>query len=104
MYLRRLRVQKRTVDGALDDCPLRWMDSFSMRSFTNDAIFDDTLPVADGWMEAGLLVPLERLQAAMQDWFLRKGYLRPGEFLELAGMQTAGAGHAPTTAAQEQRV
>lgn len=47
-----------------------------MRNFTNDAIFDDTLPVADGLMEAGLLVPLDLLQERMEAWFRRKGYLQ----------------------------
>jgi len=46
-----------------------------MRNFTNDQIFDDTLPLADGLIEAGARVPLERLQSAMEDWFRRKSYL-----------------------------
>jgi hypothetical protein len=56
-------------------CPLKWLDNFSMRNFTNDAIFDDTLPVSDGLMEVGARVPLDRLQTAMEDWFRRKSYL-----------------------------
>lgn len=64
-------------------CPIRWIDSFAMRNFTNDAVFDDTLPAADGLLEAGNRVPLDRLQAAMEDWFRRKGYLKAGERLEL---------------------
>ena len=32
-----------------------------MRNFTNDAIFDDTLPVADGLLEVGNRVPLDLL-------------------------------------------
>ena len=46
-----------------------------MRNFTNDPIFDDTLPVADGLMKIGMRVPLERLRDAMEDWFRRKSYL-----------------------------
>ena len=46
-----------------------------MRNFTNDQVFDDTLPTGDGLMEIGTRVPLERLQSAMEDWFRRKGYL-----------------------------
>ncbi len=89
MFLRRLRVQRRTAQGLVVDCPLRWMDSFAMRSFTNDAIFDDTLPVADGWLESGTLVPIDALRAAMQAWFQRKGYLSPDESLLLTEIQTA---------------
>lgn len=64
-------------------CPIRQIDNFAMRNFTNDAVFDDTLPVADGLMEAGLLVPLDRLQMAIEDWFRRKGYLKPEEQLKV---------------------
>jgi hypothetical protein len=46
-----------------------------MRNFTNDPIFDDTIPVADGVMEVGTRVPLEKLRDAMEDWFQRKSYL-----------------------------
>ena len=55
-----------------------------MRNFTNDVVFDDTLPIADGLLEAGSRVPLDRLQPAMEDWFRRKGYLKAGERLELS--------------------
>ena len=60
-----------------------WIDNFAMRNFTNDAIFDDTLPAGEGLLEAGFRVPLDRLQPAMEDWFRRKGYLRPGETLRV---------------------
>ena len=46
-----------------------------MRTFTNEAAFDDTLPIADGLLEAGLLVPIDRLEERMSDWFRRKSYL-----------------------------
>jgi hypothetical protein len=55
-----------------------------MRNFTNDAVFDDTLPVADGLMEAGHHVPLDRLGVAMEDWFRRKDYLKGDERLVVA--------------------
>ena len=52
-----------------------------MRNFTGDPIFDDTLPAGDGLLEVGHRVPLDRLRDAMEDWFRRKGYLKPGEKL-----------------------
>jgi hypothetical protein len=70
MYSRRIRV---THNG--QPCPIHWLDNFAMRNFTNDAVFDDTLPIADGTLEIGARVPLAALQAAMEDWFRRKGYL-----------------------------
>lgn len=54
---------------------MKWLDNFAMRNFTNDPVFDDTLPVADGWMEVGTRVPLDRLRDAMEDWFRKKSYL-----------------------------
>jgi hypothetical protein len=82
MFARKLQVLYRDFpEGPAKPCPIGWIDNFAMRNFTNDAIFDDTLPVADGLMEAGYRVPLDRLQAAMTDWFRRKSYLKPGETL-----------------------
>jgi hypothetical protein len=57
-----------------------------MRNFTNDAVFDDTLPVGDGLLEVGNRIPLERLQASMQDWFRRKGYLKAGEEVRVSSL------------------
>jgi hypothetical protein len=68
-------------EGDRRPCPLAWIDNFAMRNFTNDAVFDDTLPVADGILEVGNRVPLDRLRSAMEDWFRRKGYLKPAQKL-----------------------
>ncbi len=62
MFSRKIRVEF-TEGSQRHPCPLKWLDSFSMRNFTNDPIFDDTLPVADGQMEIGRNVPLDRLQS-----------------------------------------
>jgi hypothetical protein len=74
MFARKIRVEY-DEDGRRLPCPLKWLDSFSMRSFTNFSVFDDTLPVADGEMEIGSGVPLEELRDSMEEWFRRKGYL-----------------------------
>jgi hypothetical protein len=74
MYARRIRVEYQQ-NGENLPCPLKWLDSFSMRNFTNATAFDDTLPVADGVMEIGSRVPLDHLKEAMEDWFRRKSYL-----------------------------
>jgi hypothetical protein len=60
-----------------------------MRNFTNDQVFDDTLPAADGLLEAGVRVPLDRLRPDLEDWFRRKGYLKPEERLEVAEIDGA---------------
>ena len=88
MFVRHLSIQRIDASGEWHDCPFRWIDNFAMRNFTNDAIFDDTLPVRDGLLEAGNRVPLDRLQPAMEDWFRRKGYLKPEERLEVKELGT----------------
>ena len=83
MFVRRLRVERVTKSGEAIPCPIAWIDNFAMRNFTNDAVFDDTLPVADGLMECGYRVPLDLLQGRMEDWFRRKNYIGPGEHLRI---------------------
>ncbi len=74
MFARKIRVGYEN-DGNRLPCPLKWLDSFSMRSFTNASVFDDTIPVSDGLMEIGSKVPLDQLKSSMEDWFRRKSYL-----------------------------
>jgi hypothetical protein len=91
MFVRKLKVERVDAGGVRHSCPLKWIDNFAMRNFTNDAIFDDTLPVADGVMEAGHRVPLNRLQPAMEEWFRRKGYIEAGERVEIEEIRDEGS-------------
>jgi hypothetical protein len=84
MFARKIAVHYRSGADTLP-CPLKWLDSFAMRNFTNDQVFDDTLPVGDGAMEIGARVPVERLKGAMEEWFRKKGYLKEGELLVVSG-------------------
>ena len=83
MFLRRLQIECVDESGRTRPVPLKGLDSFSMRNFTNDAVFDDTLPVADGVLEAGLRVPLDLLRDRLEDWLRRKGYLEKDETLRV---------------------
>ncbi len=74
MFARKIRVEYEQ-DGQRHPCPVKWIDNFAMRNFTNATVFDDTLPVGDGVMEIGTNVPLDQLTSAMEDWFHRKSYL-----------------------------
>ncbi len=87
MFVRKLKVERIDEHGEPHACPIKQLDSFAMRNFTNDAIFDDTLPVADGLLEVGNRVPLTLLQEKMQDWFRRKGYLTASESLRVSELQ-----------------
>jgi hypothetical protein len=85
MFSRKVRVEYEE-NGQRHPCPLKWLDSFSMRNFTNSSIFDDTLPVADGMIETGARVPLDQMKDAMEDWFRRKSYLTKDTKLVLSAM------------------
>jgi hypothetical protein len=82
MFARKIRVEYEH-DGQRRACPLKWMDSFSMRNFTNASVFDDTLPVSEGVIEIGAKVPISELRDSMEDWFRRKSYLPAGAILHL---------------------
>lgn len=94
MFARKLSIERVDAGRVRHPCPLKWIDNFAMRNFTNDAIFDDTLPLADGLMEAGNRIPLDRLQPAMEDWFRRKGYISAGESVEVREIRTEDGGNA----------
>ncbi|HUQ49655.1 MAG TPA: hypothetical protein VM056_02985 [Terriglobales bacterium] len=79
MFSRRIRVTHNH-----QPCPIKWLDNFSMRNFTNDAVFDDTLPREDGLIEIGSRVPLADLKAAMEDWFRKKGYITGEEKIDVS--------------------
>ena len=72
MYARKLTVEI-VVGGERRPCPLEWLDSFAMRSFTGSAEFDDTLPTGEGQIEAGFRVEPERLAEALSSWFTKRG-------------------------------
>jgi hypothetical protein len=82
MFAREIRVSYND-NGRQIPCPLKWLDSFSMRNFTNASVFDDTIPISDGILEIGTNVPLEQLRLAMEDWFRRKSYLPKDSKLSL---------------------
>lgn len=71
MFARKIKVEI-AKSGGLEPCPIEWLDSFSMRSFTGRSAFDDTLPAADGELETGFRVDLDALRADMEDWMTRK--------------------------------
>jgi hypothetical protein len=77
MFARRLSIQRIDSTGQSFPCPIRWIDNFAMRNFTNEAVFDDTLPAADGLLEAGNRVPLDRLQPPWKTGFAARATSSP---------------------------
>jgi hypothetical protein len=57
MFVRKIAIVKVDAQGAESPSPIHWIDNFAMRNFTNDAVFDDTLPIGDGLLEAGCSRP-----------------------------------------------
>jgi len=72
VYARKLQVDV-LIDGQRRPCPLDWLDAFCMRNFTGAAEFDDTLPTADGQLEASLRVDPARFAAAFGQWLTQRG-------------------------------
>ena len=71
MFARKIQVQILGQDEPRP-CPIAWLDSFLMRSFTGRSAFDESLPVADGLIEVGFGLDLQELRADLEDWLTRK--------------------------------
>ena len=71
MFARKIQVEILEAQGP-KACPVAWLDSFCMRSFTGPQAFDETLPVADGQLEVGFQVDLDALRTDLEDWLSRK--------------------------------
>jgi hypothetical protein len=67
MFARKLRVEIEE-QGARRVCPIDWMDHFFMRNFTGLSAMDETLPVADGVLEAGLRVEPAQIASEFEKW------------------------------------
>jgi hypothetical protein len=72
MYAQRFNVHV-IIQGQIKPCPLEWLDQFCMRNFTNSADFDDTLPVADGKIEASFRLTPERFAEGLAGWLTQRG-------------------------------
>jgi hypothetical protein len=72
MYAQKFQVDV-LIRGERRPCPLEWLDQFSMRNFTNSADFDDTLPLADGRLEASFRLTPERFAEGLSAWLTQRG-------------------------------
>ena len=72
MYAQKFHVNV-VICGESRACPLDWLDQFCMRNFTNSADFDDTLPVADGKVEASFRLTPERFAEGLAAWITQRG-------------------------------
>jgi hypothetical protein len=72
MYAQKFNVNV-VIRGQTRACPLEWLDQFCMRNFTNSADFDDTLPFADGKIEASFRLTPERFAEGLAAWLTQRG-------------------------------
>jgi hypothetical protein len=72
MYAQKFHVDV-LIRGERKTCPLEWLDQFCMRNFTNSSDFDDTLPVADGLLEASFRLTPERFAEGFGAWLTQRG-------------------------------
>jgi hypothetical protein len=72
MYAQKFNVNV-IISGESRPCPLDWLDQFCMRNFTNSADFDDTLPVAEGKLEASFHLTPERFAEGLGAWLTQRG-------------------------------
>jgi len=72
MYAQKFQVDV-VIRGERRACPLEWLDQFCMRNFTNAAEFDDTLPVAEGQVEASFRLTPKRFSEGLAAWLTQRG-------------------------------
>ena len=72
MYAQEFQVNV-VIRGERKPCPLEWLDQFCMRNFTNSPDFDDTLPLADGRLEASYRLTPERFVEGFGAWLNQRG-------------------------------
>ena len=61
------------IRGQRIPCPLVWLDQFCMRNFTNAAECDDSLPIADGRVEASFRLSPDRFGEGLAAWLTQRG-------------------------------
>jgi len=72
VYAQKFRVDV-LIRGERRPCPLGWLDQFCMRNFTNSPDFDDTLPLADGAIEASFRLSPQRFAEGLSAWLNQRG-------------------------------
>jgi hypothetical protein len=72
VYAQKFKVHL-VIGGERRACPIEWLDQFCMRNFTNAAEFDDTLPIADGDVEASFRVKPEHFAEKLAAWLTQRG-------------------------------
>jgi hypothetical protein len=83
VFARKLRLTLAGTAG-VTPVPKLWLDQFFMRNFTGYSAFDETLPTADGLLEAGLRVAPEEIRCEFEKWLRGRRMIPPGSVLNVA--------------------
>ncbi len=67
MFARKLKLVL-VYEGGESAVPKAWLDQFFMRNFTGYSAFDNTLPAADGLLEAGADVDAGQIKLQFEKW------------------------------------
>jgi hypothetical protein len=88
MFANKLRIVLRDAAG---DRPLpkAWLDQFFMRSFTGYSAFDETLPVADGELEAAHSVSARDVLDRLDQWLRGRKMISPDSRLVVTSCQSS---------------
>lgn len=73
--------------------PKEWLDQFFMRDFTGYRAFDETLPIADGVLEAGWGVAPEDAAARLQEWLRGRKLIDDNTGIRVEACERASGGH-----------
>ncbi len=76
MFAQKLKLALRSANGETA-VPKVWLDQFFMRNFTGYSAFDDTLPAADGVLEAGTAVDKEEVKTQFEKWLRGRKMIAP---------------------------
>jgi hypothetical protein len=61
------------------------MEQFFLRDFTGSSAFDETLPAADGVLEAGLEVEAEQVRSHFEQWLRGRKMIGAGTSVAILG-------------------
>lgn len=92
LFARRLRIDIDEGGGTVRPCPSEWLDKFFMRHFTGLSALDDTLPAADGLLEAGRDVDLAVLRDEFEKWLRGHKLIAPPAKLQVTEERKSEAG------------
>jgi hypothetical protein len=76
VFARKLKIELAGPDGSRP-APHAWLEQFFLRDFTGYSAFDETLPKADGLLEAGSRVDIAEVRTQLEKWLRGRKMIGP---------------------------